>query len=178
MQCQFFVFRVQWQLSQLLSAHAHPSIQTLRCQCQAKEVLSKTSFETFPDLLAIHLGRGLKNGRKRQAGIQLETEIDLGPFITFTDHSRECVTFQPASGRKRRAEPDVESQDKRRRYDGVFGLWGVVCHTGGTGRAGHYVVMFKRENGDWLMQDDSRMVKMKSLPDVSKSAYLLFYNKV
>ena len=166
---------LQWDLISLVSRQTRESSRDFRCQCQAKTVTSLTSFESLPQMLAIHVSRRLADGTKRHASIELKPVLNLEQFIVHSNETREQLTMVSGNGRKRRGE--TNPTEKRRRVAAEFQLWAVVFHKGGTGLRGHYTVTVLNNDGEWEEHDDATVVKKQELPHFSRTAYLLFYQR-
>lgn len=58
--------------------------------------------------------------------------------------------------------------------DKIFELFALVCHIGSV-NTGHYIVIIKNGNGQWLKFDDSVISLISQEEVVKANAYLLFY---
>ena len=61
-------------------------------------------------------------------------------------------------------------------FGNKYELSGIVLHLGTTVNSGHYIAYIKRD-GYWFICNDTNVQSVKSLPDPSGEAYLLFYTK-
>ena len=59
----------------------------------------------------------------------------------------------------------------------VYGLYGVVCHSGGMG-GGHYVCYVRRGGGGWWYASDSAVREASEGEVLKAQAYILFYERL
>jgi len=155
-------------LNDLLELYAAPEVldaaNTWYCpECKDhKEATSQLQMWTAPDLLVVHLKRFAFRNQVQavfNAGEKINTLVEFP--LAGLDLSPYLVHPQPAG-------------------ESLYDLFGVSNHFG-TMRAGHYTAFTRRQEsgelGEWVNCDDSRTIVVDPSEVVTRSAYVLFYQK-
>lgn len=128
------------------------------CQyCGNKAKATKSlKIKKFPAVLSLQLKR-FEHNIYNDTASKLEDPVHVPLYLNLTKFSSESEYN----------EAEIEG-------DKIFELFALVYHIGSV-NTGHYVVVIKNDNGQWLKFDDS-VITLVSQKEVSMAnAYLLFY---
>ena len=114
----------------------------------------------LPAVLTIHLKRfsASASGRsmeKLNKSVSFPAQLDLTAFT----------------------RPSTTATDGGGSGGSVYGLYGVVCHSGGMG-GGHYVCYVRRGGGSWWYASDSAVREATEGEVLKAQAYILFYQRL
>ena len=115
---------------------------------QKENVVKKSKFWSFPNILAIDFKRFNNSGQKNQVMITFPTDdLDLSKYVV--GYKKDSYKYE---------------------------LYGVCNHSGGV-MGGHYTSYIKNANGKWYLFNDRAVNEIKQESVISPKAYVLFYRK-
>ena len=114
-----------------------------------EDVNKKIIFWSLPKILVLDLKRFNINGKKIQSPINIETELDLSPYVD--GYNKNCYKYE---------------------------LYGVCNHSGGT-MGGHYTATIRNKMNNWYLFNDTIVKKINNFNgENNTSGYCLFYRKI
>ena len=127
-----------------------------KCQhCDNRSRAKKSlRIKKIPPVLSIQLKR-FKHNLHNDTFSKIEIPIDIPLFLNITKYTSASMS------------PELDG-------DKIFELFALVCHIGSV-NTGHYIVIIKNGNGQWLKFDDSVISLISQEEVVKANAYLLFY---
>ena len=142
-------------LASLSSSAVSPSSTTPICK---RDATRRCYLRLLPSVLTIHLKRfsASASGRsmeKLNKPVSFPAQLDLSAFTRPTDSGSGS-----SSG-------------------SMYGLYGVVCHSGGMG-GGHYVCYVRRGGSGWWYASDSAVRESSESEVLKAQAYILFYERL
>lgn len=127
-----------------------------RCKHCLKEskALKSLKIKRIPPVISIQLKR-FEHNLNNDTFSKIEIPVEIPLFLNITKYSSISSS----------SELDG---------DKIFELFALVCHTGSV-NTGHYIVIIKNGNGQWLKFDDSVISMIPQEEVMNANAYLLFY---